>query len=167
MTPEYQVYLAKLVDYLSINGFQLSRDVEVGGYRADVVGLREKFGFSLFSAPKKQFVCFLTYQPNASVALANAFTESSESMARLRYWSGGMHAQLVFPVIVSLKFDPDIVQFVENFEPKYLSREVARFPHPVFVELETKSVYHRKDLMMGAFGYRNLINKFVRDAFTP
>ncbi len=166
-TFEYQAYLTKLSDYLSADGFQISRDAEVGVFKADLFGFRQKFGLSFFTAPTKQIICFVVCKPIVDVSLAKTFTESSESVAREKYWAGGMIAQLVFPVIVSQRFDPEVIKFVENFEPKYLSRERARFPHLVLVELGTLTVYHRKGTMMGAIGYKKPISKFVQDALSP
>jgi len=154
-------------DYFSANRFEISRDMMVGQYKVDLVGFRMSAGFSFLSSVGKFFVCFVSYQPNPNEEFAKTFTEASAGVAREKYPPPFMVAHLVFPVMVSERFDPNVIQFIEDFEPKYLSREAGRLTHPVLVELGTKSIYHRKGSMMGAIGYKKPINQFVQNALTP
>jgi hypothetical protein len=156
---------------LSANGHLESRSVTVGSCTADLLGFKSaRPGFDAFFVTSwggAHIVCFLTYQtrairtlPGHSPNLRWTWHKESHYTNEPLNWVG----QITFPVICSMTYDKATVEFAKAFKPSSFSRQEGRILHPVRIELVTKSVYHLDGLMIGAVGFRGVINKSVNDA---
>ncbi len=136
MSSEYERYLASVAQRLSEDKFQQSRNLTVGRFKFDLFGYKRIFSFTL---PHRS-VCYVSFYSNPNLESTREYSAAMYEHG-IAYQPTAVMTCLVYPVLVSLRFDEETKRYVRGFDGKHKAG-IWYIEHTTLLELESHDIFH-------------------------